>query len=104
MLDLQRRKAGAAGAFALVEGVRLVEEAPPPAPTAGAPWSPDLERTARGTALRAELKRQGIVVEDVSARALEKLADTETPQGIVAGWSRAMAADELPPPVVASCW
>jgi len=63
----------------------------------GALISPDLERTARGTALRAELKRQAITIEEVSARALEKLADTETPQGIVAVVEpRKWTADELP--------
>ena len=63
----------------------------------GALVSPDLERTARGTALRAELKRQAVTIEEVSARALERLADTETPQGIVAVVEpRKWTADELP--------
>jgi len=98
LLDLQRRKARGRRGLALVEGVRLVEEALAAGlKLRGALVSPDLERTARGTALRAELKRQGITIEDVSARALEKLADTETPQGIVAVVEpRKWAADELP--------
>ena len=63
----------------------------------GALVSPDLKRTARGAALRTELERQGVVVEEVSAKMLEKLADTETPQGIVAVVEpRKWTADELP--------
>ena len=50
----------------------------------GALVAPDLERTARGTALRVELERHAVPVEEVSARTLERLADTESPQGIVA--------------------
>ena len=98
LLDLQRRKARGRRGLALVEGVRLVEEALAAGlKLRGALISPDLERTARGTALRAELKRQAITIEEVSARALEKLADTETPQGIVAVVEpRKWTADELP--------
>jgi TrmH family RNA methyltransferase len=56
-----------------------------------------LKRTARGAALRTELERQAVTVEEVSARALERLADTETPQGIVAVVEpRKWTADELP--------
>src|SRR6266571_1136319 len=52
--DLQRRKARGRRGLALIEGVRLVEEA-----------------LAAG-------------VEEVGARVLAQLADTETPQGIIA--------------------
>jgi RNA methyltransferase, TrmH family len=98
LLDLQRRKARGRRGLALVEGVRLVEEALAAGlKLRGALISPDLERTARGTTLRAELKRQGVIIEEVSARSLEKLADTETPQGIVAVVEpRKWTADELP--------
>ena len=98
LLDLQRRKARGRRGLALVEGVRLVEEALAAGlRLRGALVSPDLERTARGTALRAELKRQAVTVEEISARALERLADTETPQGIVAVVEpRKWTADELP--------
>jgi TrmH family RNA methyltransferase len=83
--DLQRRKARGRRGLALVEGVRLVEEALAAGlRLRGALVAPDLERTARGTALRAELKRHAVPVEEVSARTLDRLADTETPQGIVA--------------------
>ena len=85
LLDLQRRKARGRRGLALVEGVRLVEEALAAGlRLRGALVAPDLERTARGTALRAELERHAVPVEEVSARTLDRLADTETPQGIVA--------------------
>ena len=63
----------------------------------GALVSVELERTARGTDLRAELERHGVVVEQVSGKTLGQLADTDTSQGIIAvvepkKWS----ADELP--------
>jgi len=83
--DLQRRKARGRRGLALVEGVRLVEEALGAGlKFRGALVAPDLDRTARGSALRAELERHAVPVEEVSARTLERLADTETPQGIVA--------------------
>jgi len=50
----------------------------------GALVAPDLARTARGTALVAELEGHAIAVEEVGARVLAQLADTETPQGIIA--------------------
>lgn len=85
LLDLQRRKARGRRGLALVEGVRLVEEALSAGLAfRGALVAPDLERTARGSALRAELDRHAVPVEEVSARTLEKLTDTDTPQGIVA--------------------
>jgi RNA methyltransferase, TrmH family len=81
-----------------VEGVRLVEEALGAGlKFRGALVSVELERTARGTDLRAELERHGVVVEEVSARALGQLADTETSQGIIAVVEpKKWAADELP--------
>ncbi len=50
----------------------------------GAVAAAELERTARGVALRAELERHAIPVEDVGSRAFGQLADTDTPQGIIA--------------------
>jgi RNA methyltransferase, TrmH family len=50
----------------------------------GALVAPDLARTARGTALVAELEGHAVQVEEVGARMLAQLADTETPQGIIA--------------------
>src|SRR3989449_1712848 len=83
--DLQRRKARGRRGLALIEGVRLVEEALAAGVTfTGALVAPDLARTARGTALVAELEGHAVAVEEVGARVLAQLADTETPQGIIA--------------------
>lgn len=50
----------------------------------GALVASDLGRTARGTALVAELARHAVPVEEIGGRTLVQLSDTETPQGIVA--------------------
>src|SRR5256712_8940837 len=97
--DLQRRKARGRRGLALIEGVRLVEEAlAAGVPFKGALVAPDLARTARGTALVAELQRHAVGVEEIGARAFAQLADTETPQGIIAVIEpRRWAATELAP-------
>src|SRR6266566_4038706 len=83
--DLQRRKARGRRGLALIEGVRLVEEALAAGVAfTGALVAPDLARTARGTALVTELEGHAVTVEEVGARVLAQLADTETPQGIIA--------------------
>jgi TrmH family RNA methyltransferase len=83
--DLQRRKARGRRGLALIEGVRLVEEALAAGIAfRGALVSPDLSRTARGTELVAELERHAVPVEETGVRAFAQLADTETPQGIMA--------------------
>src|SRR5881296_2134875 len=82
--DLQRRKARGRRGLALIEGVRLVEEALAAGLAfRGALVAPDLARTARGTALVAELQRHAVPVEEVGARTFLQLADTDTPQGIL---------------------
>ena len=53
-------------------------------PFQGALVAPDLARTARGVELVAELERHAIPVEEIGARTFAQLADTETPQGIMA--------------------
>jgi TrmH family RNA methyltransferase len=50
----------------------------------GALVAPELGRTARGTTLVAELERHAVPVEPAGTRTLLALAETETPQGIVA--------------------
>ena len=96
--DLQRRKARGRRGLALVEGVRLVEEAVIAGlKFRGALVSPELERTARGVELRKDLESRAIPVQDVGARTFAQLTDTDTPQGIVAiveppSWR----ADDLP--------
>ncbi len=83
--DLHRRKARGRRGLALVEGVRLTEEALAAGlKVRGAVCSSDLKRTIRGAALKAQLESGGIPVQDVSAKMLLELADTDTPQGIIA--------------------
>src|SRR6266480_4527158 len=85
--DLQRRKARGRRGLALIEGVRLVEEAL----AAGVPFK---------GALVAELQGHAVGVEEVGARVFAQLADTETPQGIIAVIEppRWTAGDFAPPP------
>src|SRR5437879_1361586 len=86
--DLQRRKARGRRGLALIEGVRLVEEALAAGLTfRGALVAPDLARTTRGRELVVELERHAVPVEGGSARVLAAMADTEAPPGIVAGAS-----------------
>jgi len=67
-------------------------------PFQGALVAPDLARTARGVELVAELERHAIPVEEIGARTFAQLADTETPQGIIAVIEpRRWAATELAP-------
>ncbi len=53
-------------------------------PFRGALVAPELARTARGAALVADLERHAVPVEEVGVRTFAQLADTDTPQGIVA--------------------
>src|SRR5881397_1112143 len=96
--DLQRRKARGRRGLALIEGVRLVEEALAAGLTfRGALVAPDLARTTRGRELVVELERHAVPVEAGSARVLAAMADTEAPQGIVAVVEpRAWVADDIP--------
>lgn len=83
--DLQRRKAREKRGLALAEGVRLVEEALAAGVRIdGAAVAPALEATDRGRALKAALAGKGIPLEPLSDLELEKLADTDHPQGIIA--------------------
>ena len=83
--DLQRRKARGRRGLAVLEGVRLVEEALAAGlEFKGALVSPDLTRTTRGQALTEELANHAVAVEEVGARAFSDLAGTDTPQGILA--------------------
>ncbi|HEU4588546.1 MAG TPA: RNA methyltransferase [Gemmatimonadales bacterium] len=83
--DLHLRRGRERRGLALAEGVRLLEEAlAAGVPVRGAAISPALEATTRGQALKAALARAGVRLETVTDRELSALADTETPQGIVA--------------------
>jgi TrmH family RNA methyltransferase len=83
--DLQRRKARGRRRLAVVEGVRLVEEALAAGlEFRGAVVAPELSRTTRGHALVADLASRAVPVEEVGARTFAQLAGTDTPQGILA--------------------
>ena len=83
--DLQLRRGRERRGLTLAEGVRLVEEAlAAGVPVRGAAVSPALEGTPRGKALKAALVAKGARLEEVGDPELDKLADTEHPQGIVA--------------------
>jgi TrmH family RNA methyltransferase len=83
--DLQRRKARGRRGLAVIEGVRLVEEALATGlKFSGALVSPELARTTRGQSLAAELASHAVTIEEVGARTFAELAGTETPQGVLA--------------------
>ncbi len=83
--DLHRRKARERLALTLAEGIRLVEEAVASGISIqGGVVSPSLEAGERGHALVEALERRGVPLERVSDRDLEKLADTDHPQGVIA--------------------
>src|SRR5256886_10904667 len=78
--DLQRRKARGRRGLALIEGVRLVEEALAAGLAfRGALVAPDLARPARGAALVAELQRDPVPVEEGGARHFLQPPGTGTP-------------------------
>ncbi len=83
--DLQRRKARRRRRLAVAEGVRLVEEAlAAEVDFRGAIASHACLASPRGAQLVQELSDHAVPVEEVSDRAFEALAGTETPQGILA--------------------
>src|SRR5256885_1858853 len=83
--DLQRRKARGRRGLAVVEGVRLVEEALAAGlEFKGALVSPDLARTTRGQSLTAELASHAIAVEEAGSPVFGDLPGPDTPQGILA--------------------
>src|SRR5437762_4688531 len=83
--DLQRRKARGRRGLAVVEGVRLVEEALSAGlEFKGALVAPELARTTRGQALATELASHAVPVEEVGSRIFADLAGTDTPQGVLA--------------------
>ena len=83
--DLHRRRGRERRGLALAEGVRLVEEVVDAGiRMRGVLVSPALEGTTRGRALKSMLAERRVTLEQVSEPELEKLADTEHPQGVVA--------------------
>lgn len=69
----------------LVEGIRFVEEAlQSKAEIIHVVYSPRLLENDRGQVLLRNINKLGVPVQQVSAKVLSHIADTETPQGIAA--------------------
>ncbi len=69
----------------MAEGVRLVEEAlAAGVPFRGALTAATLRDTARGAALLEDLASHAVAVEEIAEGELARLADTDTPQGVLA--------------------
>ncbi len=102
--NLQRRQARRRHPLAVLEGIRLVEEAlAADAAFRGLLVSPGLSRTARGVALREKLAAHAIPEQEIPDRELNELADTASPQGVVAvveprrwEWSDVVVRSESP--------
>lgn len=85
MRDLHRRRGRERRGLALLEGVRLVEEAlAAGAVLRGAVTAPSLEATPRGQALKAVLAARVPRLEALAEREFASLACTEHPQGVLA--------------------
>lgn len=83
--NLQQRKGRRRRGLAVAEGVRLVKEALSAGVTfRGVVVSPTLGESARGADLIGDLATHAVPVEEISDRVLVELADTDTPQGILA--------------------
>ena len=83
--DLQRRKGRRRRGLAVAEGVRLVEEALAAGVRLhGVVAADDLDAGARGASLLQTLASHDVPVVTVTGHTLEQLADTDTPQGVLA--------------------
>jgi TrmH family RNA methyltransferase len=83
--SLRQRKARQAEGLFLAEGVRAVEDLlASPLPVRLAVASSSLGDTPRGQALLHLLAEHGVALRETDDRTLAALADTETPQGILA--------------------
>jgi TrmH family RNA methyltransferase len=83
--NLQRRGARRRSREAMAEGVRLVEEAVDAGvPIVGALVTARLAESPRGATLLERLASHAVPVEEIGERELKTVADTDTPQGIVA--------------------
>ena len=84
--DLQRRKARERHGLFVAEGVRTVEELlRSPLPIRGLLASPQLANVPRGLALRGAAAARAIPVTDVSEAEFASAAETDSPQGVIAG-------------------
>lgn len=83
--NLQQRKGRKRRGLAMAEGIRLVEEAlAARVPFHGALVSPALAKTPRGEALLGDLAAHAVPLEELPDREFERLAGTDTPQGVLA--------------------
>jgi len=83
--NLQQRKGRKRQGLTVAEGVRLVEEALDAGVSfRGALVGKSLGETGRGSALLRDLVSHAVQLEQVPDRILRNLAETETPQGVVA--------------------
>lgn len=83
--SLRQRKARQAEGLFLAEGVRAVEDLlASPLPVRLAVAASSLGDTPRGQALMQLLAARGVALRETGERELAALADTETPQGILA--------------------
>jgi TrmH family RNA methyltransferase len=83
--SLRQRKTREAEGLFLAEGIRAVEDlAASPLPVRFAAAASSLGDTPRGQALLHLLASQGVAVHETPERDLAAMADTETPQGILA--------------------
>src|SRR5512134_228951 len=83
--NLHQRKGRRRRALTLAEGVRLVEEAVSAGVTIqGAIVTAALSDNARGAALLETLATRAVPIEEMGQREFAQLADTDTPQGVIA--------------------
>ncbi len=83
--NLQRRKGRKRRGLAVAEGVRLVEEAVAAGiGIRGAVIGPTASSTDRGARLVEQLAAHAVPTEEVTEKTLLELADTDTPQGVLA--------------------
>ncbi len=83
--DLRRRKARERQQFFVAEGVRAVEELlRSTIRVRGVLISPQLDETARGSALRTAIESHGVEVAALDERDFATAAGTDSPQGVLA--------------------
>jgi len=101
--NLQRRGSRRRGSQAVLETTRLCEEAlDARIEFVGAVYSPRLEQNPAGTGLLARLRSASMRLQEVSDQTIKDMADTDTPQGVLAVIKpRIWTLDEIPldPPV-----
>lgn len=95
--DLRRRKSRERHQLFVAEGARTVEELlRSPLEARGVLIGPQFDDNPRAPAIRRELERRGVALEQVSERDFQSAAETESPQGILAvGVVPARSLDDL---------